>query len=138
MPSSDTYFKPGNCANPTGRPKGSTGLKWFNEVVNGRQKGILEKCIQLAEDGDPEMIKYVLSRYIPIKGRIMDGVDLSGKNHTQQADEILMALDQEHITAEEACEMLTALQQRQQIFQQDEFVRRLEKIEEANKVKENK
>ena len=64
MPSSETYFKPGNNANPKGRPKGSISLvsalkKRLREKPDEKEK-IVDALIRDAQIGDAGDKKLVL------------------------------------------------------------------------------
>jgi hypothetical protein len=59
-------FKPGICPNPAGRPKGS-GYKQmlFNEKIMPHAEQIIAKAIEMANDGNDNMIKFMLERIVP-------------------------------------------------------------------------
>jgi len=67
-------FKPGQCANPNGRPKGSKNkvtllkeavLMDAEDLVLRKFKDIVEKTIELAEEGDSTCLKILWDRVLP-------------------------------------------------------------------------
>lgn len=75
-PSPSTRFKPGQVANPGGKPKGRTlasylreGLESLTKDGKTRAQVISEKLLELCEDGDRQAIKDVFDR---IEGKVPD------------------------------------------------------------------
>lgn len=75
-PSPSTRFKPGNNANPGGKPKGRTlafylreGLESVGKDGKTRAQAIAEKLLDMCDEGDRQAIKDVFDR---IDGKVPD------------------------------------------------------------------
>lgn len=61
-------FKTGEINNPNGRPRGSGHRqKIFNALVMPHKNALIEKALSMAKDGDPQMLKILLERILPVK-----------------------------------------------------------------------
>ena len=73
-PARSHLWKPGQSGNPAGRPKGSkNNITLLRQALEGElrvQLGphmaeVLNKCLQLAKDGNESMIKLLLDKTLP-------------------------------------------------------------------------
>jgi len=103
-------WKPGQSGNPKGRPKGSGPRKLFEEMIKGRKEGLLQKALDMAENGNENMMKFICSRVIPpprVDEPIPD-VDLSG-DIKQKSESVVKALQDEKITPSQAKTLMDIL-----------------------------
>lgn len=81
-------WQPGQSGNPAGRPKGSknsatlmqqelTEQLLSNKKLQGRAKKILDQALTMAENGDKQMLKFFLNKWLPDSG-IAFGKDEGG------------------------------------------------------------
>ena len=91
--------------NKGGRPKGSASTKskserLFDRLMNSRGDNltrIVDKVMELAEAGDTGMIKAVLDRTLPARGRTVK-LNLGG-DPAKAVDRVIAAMDAGEITA---------------------------------------
>jgi hypothetical protein len=64
MPSEETQFRPGQCGNPAGRPKGARNkiTVAIEALIDAASTDIATKAIELAKAGDATMIRALLDR----------------------------------------------------------------------------
>jgi Family of unknown function (DUF5681) len=67
MPKAEGQFGPGQSGNPAGRPKGSRNKTTvaLEKILDGDAESILRKAIEMAQDGDPTVMRLCLDRVLP-------------------------------------------------------------------------
>ena len=94
MPREDTQFKPGNCANPKGRPK--KGETLTDALAAKLDKDMLaDKLLELIEEGNFNALKYAYDR---IDGRPKETIEQTIKS---MPDVIEVDLSEDNTTAED-------------------------------------
>ncbi len=127
-----TQFKPGQVANPRGRPL--SNRKRLDDLLAGREDHILRKAILMAIEGDKDMIKFIGERYMPIipKDDPAD-VDLIDKNYEEQGQEVMRAITEGRITAHQGHTIMAAISTNVQIVQATDMIKRIEALERDKK-----
>ena len=121
--------------NKGGRPKGSASTKskserLFDRLMNSRGDNltrIVDKVMELAEAGDTGMIKAVLDRTLPARGRTVK-LNLGG-DPAKAVDRVIAAMDAGEITPAEAKDVLDVLRARAEMVEADDVAKRLEALE---------
>jgi hypothetical protein len=69
MPKGEGQFAPGQSGNPAGRPKGSRNKTTvaLEKILDGDAESILRKAIEMAQDGDPTVMRLCLDRILPAR-----------------------------------------------------------------------
>jgi hypothetical protein len=91
-------FGAGNNANPSGRPVGTKDWRLTaKEMLSEKGPELLQRAIDLADRGDPDLLKFVLSHTLvkPRENRFVGGLDLAKLNYPQK----MIRLD-EHLNKE--------------------------------------
>lgn len=132
-------FKPGKSGNPKGRPKGSADKRTrLRGLLEPHAPAIVEKCIQMALDGDSNAMRLCIERLIPRakdEPLVMDAAkDISGKDALKFiGDELLVKVMSGELTAEEAKCVLDVLKGYRENILVEELQARLEFIEKTIK-----
>jgi len=134
MPSSDTQFKKGQSGNPGGR---HSKLKWFYDKMDGRQDDLMEKAIQMALDGDQQMLTFILSRHAPAIPKD-DPIEIGFEEksaHAEKGNKVLQLLSEGSITPAQAYMVFASLAQQVKIVESQEVIDRISKLESALKIR---
>jgi hypothetical protein len=120
-----------------GRPKGtrnpikSKSERLFERLMGsrgGQLTRIVDQVLKLAEEGDATMIKSVMDRCFPARGRVIK-IDLSGDPATA-IDRVTAMLARGEATASECKNLIDVLKARVDIKEAAELEIRLTKLEE--------
>jgi Family of unknown function (DUF5681) len=133
---SDGRFSPGNCANPTGRPRGSLNKATLvaQALIDGEGEEIVRKTLQLAKAGDGVALKIVMDRLIPPrKDRhlqfplppIVDAQSAAGAMST-----LINAVGNGELSAYEADGLADLVERRAKLSELAEIEARLKALEE--------
>jgi len=135
MPSSDTQFKPGQVANPTGRPKGECAkYKLFKQLVEPRTQELVNQALNIALSGDKDRTKVLtlfLERVLPsvVKDNILKPeIELSEGTLLEQADHIRNLITDKHITPEQGSVLLAAVKTTAEIKYKEDLEKELEEL----------
>ncbi len=127
-------FEKGISGNPAGRPKGvKDKRRKFLELAESDLKTIADKAIELAKDGNTQMIKLILERVLPAKpedSTLVDGVDMTG-NAYEQARQIMQALSDGEITPAEAQRLMACTKAYIDAVEVKELRQRLDTVEQS-------
>ncbi|WP_143814995.1 DUF5681 domain-containing protein [Magnetofaba australis] len=87
-------FRPGNNANPAGRPKGSGFAGEMRRRIQDAAPGVVAALIAKAEDGDIQAARLLLERCVPSLKAESPAVSLSGFDGdlTQRGEALISAL----------------------------------------------
>jgi hypothetical protein len=119
-----------------GRPKSmkSKSERLFDKLMNSRGshlERILDQVLALAEQGDTSMIRTIMDRVFPVKGRTIKGLRLSGADPAGAVDRVLKAVDDGDVTPDEAKSVLDVLRVRAELAESAEIEKRLAVLESA-------
>lgn len=134
MPSSDTQFKPGQVANPRGRPKGENKrLKLFKELVEPRTHELVNQALSIALSDSKDRTKVLtlfLERVLPavVKDNMLDpDVDLIDGSLLEQANHIRKLINDKHITPEQGSVLLANVKSTAEIKYKDDLEKEIER-----------
>lgn len=108
-------FQSGVSGNPNGRPKGSGSRQQiFNDLVLPYREALVEKAINMAMDGDHQMLKLLLERILPVKQtdepvafKLPDNLDY--RTREEVANSILKAVAEMSMTPDVAKKIFVML-----------------------------
>jgi len=133
-------FQPGQSGNSEGRPKGIKDKRiLFAEIIESSNKGLLNKALEMALDGNEQMLKMFLERILPAKPKDnLVNVKLTGDTLTEKSKQVIEALSNQYITPSEAMDMMQTLAMQARVFDADELAKFIRKGTEFIKTyKEN-
>lgn len=92
----DGTFKPGFCANPTGRPKGTANHATViaQALIDSEAENITRKVIDLALDGDAAALRLCLERLVPRRTERSINIDLPEIHSAKDAAAALAQVSQ--------------------------------------------
>lgn len=124
-----TKFKKGVVTNPAGRPKGSgSRQKLFREFVLPKLPTLVQKAIQMAENGDQSMMKFLLERGLPIKA-VAEPLDIHGATVEQTIKNLLQYVDSGDLTPDEASKLAAIIQKDAEIKNQLILIEKISNLE---------
>jgi hypothetical protein len=126
-------FPPGNHSGK-GRPKGSRNKKTLlaQEIVDSRGEAVLDQAFDLAEKGDPQMIRTLLPYLMRSKEATFNLGPLPIGTVTdlaQSSEKVLSKVASGEITITDAGKVLDMIEQRRKILETQDIERRLRAIE---------
>lgn len=133
----DTRFKPGNNANPKGRPKGSGSRQaFFREHVESRKDNLIRKALELAENGNEAMLKFFLDKVSPARYQ-SDALEILGSTVRETTNNLITHVSTGDMSAEEASKVASIVQKDAEINNQTIMIEKLKglesRIDESNK-----
>lgn len=135
MPRSDTQFKPGQIANPTGRPKGECKkYKLFKQLVEPRTDELVNQALNIALSSDKDRTKVLtlfLERVMPavVKDNILNPeIELSEGSLVEQANHIRSLITDKHITPEQGNVLLASVKATAEIKYKEDLEKELEEL----------
>ena len=130
-------FKKGHCANPRGRPPGVKD--WRQKLAEGLREhapAIINKCVDMALDGDQRMIQLCIDKIIPNRRiELLDAPVLKKIDGTQgsvlaASEHINNALADNVISVDQAIKAQAVLEGHQRIINAINVEERVKKLEE--------
>ena len=126
-------FKPGKSGNPNGKPAGAKDKRTAARAyLEPHKQALLDKAVELALAGDVQALKLCVDRVLAPMRAVDSPVSIPlAKKGTlsEQAQAIIQAAAQGHITPREAQALLSALGGVARIQEIDELTRRIEALE---------
>lgn len=132
-----TQFKPGQSGNPNGRPKGIKDRRTvFRELVEPHSDELVQKAIQMALDGDQQMLRLLLDRVLPAKPKddLISNSFLVEGTMSDQARNIIKMLSDGQLALSEGIGLLKTMNQQIDLIEYDEIDRRLTVLEKNYKI----
>lgn len=101
-------FKTGTSGCPQGRPKGIQDRRTvFREMVEPKASALIDKAVNMALDGNEQMLKLLLDRILPAKPREETiSASILGSTLKEQGENIYKALSSGEINLAEAKTLL--------------------------------
>ena len=131
--SSGGTWKPGQCGNPKGRPKGTRDKR--SKLRDGLLKevpGILKTLVAAAKKGDIQAAKLILERTLPALKSAAETLTLSGADTpANQGRMVLGACAKGDISPDEAATLMQALSAQVRIVEAQDLTQRVAALEEA-------
>jgi uncharacterized protein DUF5681 len=131
-------YKPGQCGNPQGRPKGALGdrQKFFNDFIKPRRDDLLQKAYDLAIGGNESMLRLLLDRLIPARPTDdpinveMPAID-SKKIDTllQYGERVLKAISDNDITPDQGKSLMAVIESQRKNIEIASLSLRIDDIE---------
>jgi hypothetical protein len=124
-----TKFVKGVVTNPTGRPKGSgSRQKLFREFVLPKLPDLVNKAIQMAQNGDQSMMKFLLERGLPIKA-VSEPLDIHGASVEETTKNLLEYVNSGDLTPDEASKLAAIVQKDAEIKNQQILIEKITALE---------
>jgi dihydrodipicolinate synthase/N-acetylneuraminate lyase len=130
---SDGSWKPGQCGNPKGRPKGArdrrSNLRYglLKEVPD-----ILKTLAAAAKGGDIQAAKLILERTLPALKSAAEPLTLPAPETLAGQGRVVMeAVASGEITPDEALKLMQAVGAQLRIVEAEEMAKRIEALEQA-------
>lgn len=133
MASSGGTWKPGQCGNPKGRPKGTRDKR--SKLRDGLLKevpGILKTLVAAAKKGDIQAAKLILERTLPALKSAAETLTLPGADSpASQGRTVLGACAQGDISPGEAATLMQAISAQARVVEIEELTERVQALEQA-------
>ncbi|MGH8575581.1 MAG: DUF5681 domain-containing protein [Gammaproteobacteria bacterium] len=133
MARSGATWKPGQCSNPKGRPKGARDRR--STLRYGLLKevpAILKTLAKAAKGGDIQSAKLILERTLPPLKSVAETVTLPvADTPASQGRTVLGACAQGHITPDEAATLMQAISAQARVVEVEELTQRVQALEQA-------
>lgn len=122
-------FKPGNNANPNGRPKGTgTRQQFFRQMIAPHKDTLIDKALEMASGGNEAMLRLLLERLLPPKYQEIP-LDIKGNTLKETTDKLLDNVAHGEITPDEASKIASLVQKDAEISNQQVMIEKLSKLE---------
>ena len=127
-------FPPGNHFGK-GRPKGSRNKKTLlaQEILDSRGEAVLSRAFDMAEKGDPQLIRTLLPYIMKSKEttpRLSPLPMGTTSELVQSSESVLSKVALGEISMDDAAKLLAMLEQRRKILEAESFERRLRTLEQ--------
>jgi hypothetical protein len=128
-------FKSGQSGNPKGRPTGTKDRRTlFRDMVEPSCPQLVQKAVDMALEGNEQMLKLLLDRLLPAKPKDNPiDIDLTNDSPLAKAKKIFAALSNKEVTAHEASTLLSAIVDETKIIETEDLTKRVEEIEHVMK-----
>jgi uncharacterized protein DUF5681 len=125
-------FKSGRSGNPSGRPKGIKDRRTlFRDMVEPSCPQLVQKAVDMALEGNEQMLKLLLDRMLPAKPKDEPiDIDLVTDSSLAKAKQIFAALSHKKITASEAATLLSAVVDETKIIATEDLTQRVQELEQ--------
>ena len=119
-------WKPGQCGNPKGRPKGSGDVAQIRSAIATRIPELLEAMMQSALDGDVGAARLLLERTVaPLKATEMgEPLNLPNGTLTEQGRAVMSAVSTGELAPSQGAALMGALGARARGAEVDELTAR--------------
>ncbi|MEO8401051.1 MAG: hypothetical protein ABI597_04540 [Gammaproteobacteria bacterium] len=121
----------GEVRNPHGRPKG-TGYrqKLFNALVVPHSSELIATAIELARNGNTQMLSFLLTRILPVppSDEPIPECELTG-TLSEQGEKVIALITSSRLSLVEGRSLLHALSLQAKLIETDELDRRLKLLE---------
>lgn len=125
-------YEKGQSGNLEGRPKGITDRrKIFNDYIKEDMPEMIATAKRLAKDGDQQMLKLFLERFLPCIPKdelIPDGISLVNGSLTEQAIQVYSLINKREITPLEANTLITVIEKKAGIKYKEDLEKELEEL----------
>jgi hypothetical protein len=136
----DTKYKPGQSGNPFGKPKGTRHRITLlaERLLDDDAEAVVEKCVQLAKEGDLSAIKIVMDRLIPPRKDRPVSIDLplieSIADASRAMAKVSQAVAEGSVTPLEAQVLSGVLENYRKVVETTELEQRITELEKARPV----
>jgi hypothetical protein len=128
-------FEPGISGNPEGRPKGIRDNRvLFADMLNDHKDALFNKAVEMALNGNEQMLKLLLERMLPAKPK-SNAIELEGfeENSTQQqVNAVMNLMCNGKVSIETAENLLTVLAKKAMFTDLEALKERLAALEKDN------
>ncbi|MBY0377195.1 MAG: hypothetical protein K2Q33_01360 [Gammaproteobacteria bacterium] len=126
-------FKPGKSGNPSGRPIGvKNRYKLYHDAVAGHCDELIGKGLEMAKNGNEQMLKLFLERILPPKPR---GVEITIPNLqvtdslSKQGEQLLAAYYRGDLNSSEVQSSIELLLRQAQLHRETDLAQQLEALQ---------
>lgn len=124
-------FKSGRSGNPSGRPRGAKDRRTiFRDMVEPSCPRLIQKAIEMALDGNEQMLKLFLERVLPAKPKDEPlSLNLGTESLSEQANDIFLALSRGLISPSDTLKIMQLVALEAKIFEVDKLKSAVERLE---------
>lgn len=118
-------FEKGKSGNPEGRPKGIKDRRTlFAEMIESHKEKLLNTALEMAFNGNEQMLKIFLDRLLPAKPKDdIVNIKLLGNSQTEKSKHVIEELNNQNLTPSEAVNIMQTLVMQVKVFDADEVAK---------------
>jgi hypothetical protein len=125
-------FEKGQSGNPDGRPKGLTDRrKIFSKYIKEDMPEMIEKAKQLAKEGDQQMLRLFLERFLPCVPKdelLPQGINLVKGSLSQEAQQVSDLIYNRELTPLEANTVIAHIEKKAGIKYKEDLEKELYEV----------